>query len=160
MVSILFRTVLATTSAQWLHTLGDMKMGECWNEAALVKKCSGLWMQCWIPKHWKQRSLQVSRSLPEEKFSNRQWSQTHCKNLGRIKKEMRKSVIYELAKSVSRLHSNRTPLEFFKSGGRATKPIQQRAADKNHLWIMAEHLSTDLCETCIHAQADLICHQK
>ena len=53
------------------------------------------------------------------------------------------------------------PLEYFKEEGRATKLFQQRATKKNHLWKMAQHLSTDLDKTgIIPAQEDPICHKK
>lgn len=55
---------------------------------------------------------------------------------------------------------NPTTLEDYKTEGRATKPLQQRAAENNQAWGTTEHLPKDLCKTgIIYAQEDWICHQ-
>ncbi len=67
---------------------------------------------------------------------------------------------YSLAKYDSGLEPNRTPLRYFKENEYQDNTSSKEQLKNNCLWLMAEHLSSNLYNNGIlHAEENLVCHQ-
>ena len=130
--------VWITTLAAELPPLWNIEVGVCWYADPWVQRVQGtwhvytaLWMLISIRKHWVKRWLTGSEILAGERF----FRHDNDPETTRVCREGRKKGgKKDLAKCVRWLESNSSSPEDFKAEGRATKALQQRAAEKNHVW--------------------------